>query len=166
MNQNQKVDSFFDQALADHSTASNLFAKLKARHKDIEKLIDTGWTHQQICDGLNENGVEISFKTFRTYLYRMRKSGPPSHTKNRRATTPHPAGISKPTSKSESVEDPKNQDDWNDTEKLIGYRLEDCIRPYVRVEDGKIIRNFRKGTIHSPQARQALARLHERVHPD
>ena len=65
--------------------------------------------------------------------------------------------------KSEAVPHPA---DWNDTEKLIGYRLEDCIRPFVRVEDGKIIRNFKKGTLYSPEMRRALARLDNVVHPD
>ena len=128
-----KVDTFFEQALIDDSVADNLFACLKGRHQDIEALINIGWTHKQICEGLNENGVEISFPTFRTYLYRMRKK------------TAKKAGEEsrRPTLELDNREESDNEDDWNDTEKLIGYRLEDCIRPFVRVVDGKIERSFK-----------------------
>ena len=72
----------------------------------------------------------------------------------------------RPTLELDNREESDNEDDWNDTEKLIGYRLEDCIRPFVRVVDGKIERSFKKGTVYSPEIRNALRRLRNVVDPD
>ena len=50
-----------------------LYKRLCVRFEEIEVMLSTGKSHQNIVDGLNACGVEISLSTFRTYLYRFRR---------------------------------------------------------------------------------------------
>ena len=50
-----------------------LYKRLSCRFEEIEVMMTGGKSHQNIVDGLNAAGVEISLSTFRTYLYRFRR---------------------------------------------------------------------------------------------
>ena len=50
-----------------------LYKRLSLRFEEIEGMMFGGKSHQNIVDGLNAAGVEISLSTFRTYLYRYRR---------------------------------------------------------------------------------------------
>ena len=102
-----------------------------------------------------EFDFNISVSLFGKYLSEARK---------KRRTRPTATKASSCLPKSTTSSGPDTQEDRNETEKLVGYRLEDCIRPYVQVVDGKIERNFRDGMIHTPDIRNALARLRNAVY--
>ena len=105
----------------------------------------------------NEFDFNISVSLFGKYLSEARK---------KRRTRPTATNASSSLPRSSTSLDQDIQDDWNDTEKLVGYRLEDCIRPYVQVVDGNIVRNFKKGTIYNAEIRKAIQRLRNVVDPD
>ena len=50
-----------------------LYKRLCVRFEEIEVMLHTGKSHQNVVDGLNACGLEISLSTFRTYLYRYRR---------------------------------------------------------------------------------------------
>ena len=131
------------------------------RNLDIIEIALAGKdTYQTYLQWLNdEHDFGMSLSVFANYLSDARRYRSEHKPSRRKVNTP----ATQPGVKSKSDPHPA---DWNDTEKLIGYRLEDCIRPFVRVEDGKIIRKFKKGTLYSPEMRRALARLDNVVHPD
>ena len=139
------------------------------RNLDMIELALAGKdTYQSYLQWLNdEYNFGMSVSVFANYLSDARRArdnnpGPKrARHKVERSANPSPFLADKAISK---ATDSNKQDDWNETEKLIGYRLEDCIRPYVQVVDGKIERNFREGMIHTPDIRNALARLRNAVY--
>ena len=155
---------------SDEKTADEDLLKyrlLLSRHRAIEHKLSTGWTHKKFVAQLNKTGMNISLDTFRTYLYRMRKE---ANGIDRKAYFKHTPAPERSTDKSNSIKNKEHiieeaDRNWNKTEKLIGYQLEDCIRPYVLVEDGTIVKNFPKGTILHVEIRNALTRLQNKVHP-
>lgn len=54
-----------------------LAAKLRALMPEIDDRIKAGVQHQEIIDVLNEQGFNVNLNTFRSYLYRYRKTSRP-----------------------------------------------------------------------------------------
>ena len=143
-----------------HVIAQNATAKSnRAWVRENLEVIESGLTQHSYESYVqmlnNEFDFNISVSLFGKYLSEARK---------KRRTRPTATHASSSLPGSSTSPDQDIQDDWNDTEKLVGYRLEDCIRPYVQVVDGKIERNFREGMIHTPDIRNALARLRNAVY--
>ena len=173
--------------MASEATAETKIAFIEKHLDEIEIILRGSTTRQEYVAQLNAAGFDISFDLFKKYLHLCRQRAQPNSPNKRTRRTaqgklntrspsrsPSPATPAKSASTRSNTSDnteifnPSRQepeDDWNDTEHLIGYRLEDCIRPYVSVVNGQIIRNFPKGTILRLEIRNAMARLDNIVHP-
>ena len=143
------------QVIAQNATAKSNGAWIRENLEDIESGL-TQHSYESCVQMLNtEFDFNISVSLFGKYLSEARKKrGTPA------------TNTSSPSPKSKTNPDREIQNDWNDTEKLIGYKLEECIRPYVQVVDGHIVRNFKKGTIYNAEIRKAIQRLKNVVDTD
>lgn len=145
------------QVIAQTATAKSNRAWVRENLEAIESGL-TQHSYESYVQMLNnEFDFNISVSLFGKYLSEARK---------KRRTRPTATNASSSLPGSSTSPDHDIQDEWNDTEKLIGYRLEECIRPYVQVVDGNIVRNFKKGTIYNAEIRKAIQRLRNVVDPD
>jgi len=139
------------------------YQTLLSRHDAIEKKLKSGWSQAKFVARLNETGMDITLDTFRTYLYRMRKAVK-AQTKITTAKKNHSSGSDAASAASQSP-----TPDWNDVERLVGYRLSDEIRDYVSVEGNKVKENFPKNAqgkekkMRSAAVREELTKLRREV---
>ena len=152
----------FALAMSNHrSQYQSVMGLIREQFDEIELSVKSGVPIDVITEQLKQTfNIQTTRATVKSCLSRHRKA-----LKSAGKTI---KGVSKQTYQSPSIPQlgasDTDQTDWNDTEKLVGYRLEECIRPYVQVVDGKIERNFRDGMIHTPDIRNALARLRNAVY--
>lgn len=167
MNQDGKIESFSsDLAELQSEYSGSSMQIIKTYFDDIEHSLSMKVPMQRITEKLNSR-FDLNMKpaTVSQYLWRIRQSKKPDRASSTSRSRPKSSPAKKKTATTASVETiAEDSDQWNETEKLVGYRLEDCIRPYVQVVDGKIERNFRDGMIHTPDIRNALARLRNAVY--
>lgn len=70
--------------LAESSQDRSLAARLRDVFPEIEKAMEKGVSRSNILKALQDDGMEISMKTFESALYRMRKAKLSTHTPNAR----------------------------------------------------------------------------------
>ena len=176
-----KKDDFSEDLIELQKQYTPSVMSIVTEHFDeIEKALAKKVPLVRITETLNTRfGLTIKPTTVSQCLCRIRKqqkthSRPSTTTRSKRRQSTTASSAPKANAPSNRSKDntqifnPSRQepeDDWNDTEHLIGYRLEDCIRPYVSVVDGEIKKDFPKGTILRLEIRNALARLDNIVHP-
>jgi len=167
MNQDGKIESFSsDLAELQSEYSVSSMQIVKTYFDDIEHSLSMKVPMERITEKLNSR-FDLNMKpaTVSQYLWRIRQSKKPDRASRTSRSKPKSSTTKKKAATTASVETiAEDSDQWNETEKLVGYRLEECIRPYVQVVDGKIERNFRDGMIHTPDIRNALARLRNAVY--
>ena len=169
MNQDGKIESFSsDLAELQSEYSGSSMQIIKTYFDDIEHSLSMKVPMERITEKLNSR-FDLNMKpaTVSQYLWRIRQSKKPDRASSTSLSRPKSSTAKKKTATTASVEKiAEDSDQWNETEKLVGYRLEDCIRPYVQVVDGNIVRNFKKGTIYNAEIRKAIQRLRNVVDTD
>jgi hypothetical protein len=62
------------KSLIDAIPGRTVAAKLRRIMPDIDRRVREGIQHEEIIDTLNANGFDLNLNTFRSYLYRYRKT--------------------------------------------------------------------------------------------
>ena len=155
----------FALAMSNHrSEYQSVMGLVREQFDEIELSVKSGVPIDVITEQLKQTfNIRTTKATVKSCLSRHRKALKSDPRKTVRTQNRLPK---QSASNIKSRASDTDQEGWNETEKLVGYRLEDCIRPYVQVVDGHIVRNFKKGTIYNAEIRKAIQRLRNVVDPD
>ena len=154
----------FALAMSNHrSQYQSVMGLIREQFDEIELSVKSGVPIDVITEQLKQTfNIQTTRATVKSCLSRHRKALKSSGKTINDGSKQTYQSPSIPQSGSSDTD----QIDWNETEKLVGYRLEECIRPYVQVVDGNIVRNFKKGTVYNAEIRKAIQRLRNVVDPD
>ncbi len=162
----EKIKAFSKSAASRESQIAIPKAKVIAMIFDeIETAFSNGVTHQKYVDGLNEAGMNITLGYFDNCFYgikKKRKAATTGMQSSELSDNDTPVEKAKTTAKENDKKPspaPLEEDSFNEAERLVGFRIPESIRSWVKVKDGRIVTVLPNSLVLNHQINNTLKKL-------